>query len=160
VLLVVPFNIPRRSTLQVTPRALTLLCSLPPPEPGHAVGLVRVIITTRRMPSTAIYHREICVPAGSPHSPSCLPHKVDVYPPPLSTLLCFTTPPPWLVTQSLLRYLSSVVFQSHVCHIHTLLHHYTLSPQSTSPSCLALRWFVPHLPQPWMPHLLLRPGRI
>ena len=32
----------------------------PPPEPGHAVRLVRVIITTRPMPFTAIYHRERC----------------------------------------------------------------------------------------------------
>jgi hypothetical protein len=48
-----PSILPRRSTLQVTPRA-------PPPEPGHAVRLVRVIITTCPMPFTAIYHRERC----------------------------------------------------------------------------------------------------
>ena len=55
----VPSNLPRLPTLQVTPRALTLLSSLPPPEPGHAVGLVRVIISPRRMPFTSFYHREI-----------------------------------------------------------------------------------------------------
>lgn len=55
----VPYNLPRLPTLQVTPRALTLLSSLPPPEPGHAVGLVRVIISARRMPFTSFYHREI-----------------------------------------------------------------------------------------------------
>ena len=42
---------PRLPTLQVTPRALTLLSSLPPPEPGHDVRLVRVIIFARRMHS-------------------------------------------------------------------------------------------------------------
>jgi hypothetical protein len=49
----VPSFLPRRSTLQVS-------TSAPPPEPGHAVGLVRVIIIACTMPFTAIYHRERC----------------------------------------------------------------------------------------------------
>lgn len=50
----VPSFLPRRSTLQVS-------TSAPPPEPGHAVGLVRVIIIACTMPPfTAIYHRERC----------------------------------------------------------------------------------------------------
>jgi hypothetical protein len=78
----VPSFLPRRSTLQVS-------TSAPPPEPGHAVGLVRVIIIACTMPPfTAIYHRERC-PWDPNRSFKSLPPAI---PSPLSPQICLLPP--------------------------------------------------------------------